>query len=258
MTNAPILSILDDVVPHTLPIPPANAGETRKKAVNLSGDVVVNCRRGIPFLLLVSFVVPMLSGCATILSDRKYPVAFENSGGPTYFAVRNRKNEIVHQGVTPQQVTLDSKAAPFWPAKYNVTFAGQGDFVEQRELKANIDPWVAGNILFGGIPGTVVDGATGAMWKLPARVAGEVPTNLAMTDVTQGAKIAATVNAGQSDASKSGIAQVKYQTASPDLDVAMKPKSPSTIGSQPIPSYKQGASSSYAPAQPNSIDSFRQ
>ena len=218
----------------------------------------MNCKRGIRCLLLVSFVAPMFSGCATILSERQYPVTFENSGGPTYFAVRNRKGEIVHQGVTPQQVTLDSKAAPFWPAKYNVTFAGQGDFVQQRELKANMDPWVAGNILLGGVPGAVVDGATGAMWKLPARVAGEVPTNLAMTDVTQGAKIAATLNAGQSDASKSGIEQVKYQTASSDLDVAMKPKSPSTIGSHPIPSYKQGASSSYAPAQPNSIDSFRQ
>ena len=33
-----------------------------------------------------------------------------------------------------------------------------------------MDPWYAGNIVFGGIIGALVDPAAGAMWKLPKEV----------------------------------------------------------------------------------------
>ncbi|MDB4525936.1 hypothetical protein N9065_03445 [Akkermansiaceae bacterium] len=43
-----------------------------------------------------------------------------------------------------------------------------------QSLDASMDPWYAGNIIFGGILGVlVVDPATGAMWQLPK----EVPLN---------------------------------------------------------------------------------
>jgi hypothetical protein len=130
------------------------------------------------------------SGCATIFSDHKYPVTVDNSGGATFFAVRNRKGQVIHQGVTPQQVTLDANAHPFWPAKYEVTYAGQGDYVQQRDIPVKVDPWIAGNLIIGGVPGLLVDGATGAMWKLPKRVTGDVPSQYVLADVTEGSRIA--------------------------------------------------------------------
>jgi hypothetical protein len=131
-----------------------------------------------------------LSGCATVFSDHKYPVTVDNSGGATFFAVRDRKNQVIHQGVTPQQVTLDANSHPFWPAKYSVTYAGQGDYVQQREIPVKVDPWIAGNIILGGVPGLLVDGATGAMWKLPERVTGDVPSQYVLADVSEGSRIA--------------------------------------------------------------------
>jgi hypothetical protein len=130
------------------------------------------------------------TGCATIVSEKRYPVTIANAQAPTYFSIQNRKNETIHQGVTPQQVTLDAKAFPFWPAKYNVVFAGNDSTSQTVPLKAKLDPWIAGNIILGGVAGTVVDGATGAMFKLPKEVKGHIPPQFAVTDVNQGFSLA--------------------------------------------------------------------
>ena len=176
---------------------------------------MLNRKREISCLLLVACCGTLLQGCATVLSDRKYPVTFDNTGGQTYFMVRDKKNEVVHQGVTPAQVTLDAKSLPFIPAKYSVTFAGSGEFSQHRELKAGFDPWIAGNILLGGVPGAVIDGATGAMFKLPKQVTGDVPSQYAVQDLAQGAKIAAIQSEAvkPSDPSQTSLQQVEYQAA---------------------------------------------
>ena len=175
----------------------------------------MDVKRGIRCLLLISICVALLPGCATILSEKKYPVTFDNTGGPTFFAVHDRKNRVIHEGVTPQQVTLDAKAFPFWRAKYDVTFAGQNNSSQRQELKARVDPWIAGNILVGGVPGVLVDGATGAMWKLPERISGGVPTQFAMTDLAQGSRIAAAFSKphNTADDTTDRVSQVQFQTA---------------------------------------------
>lgn len=129
-------------------------------------------------------------GCATIASEKRYPVTVDNTHGPTFFSVQDRKNNVVHQGVTPQQVTLDAKSFPFWPAKYTVVYAGTDSMTQSRELKAGFDPWVAGNILIGGGAGAIVDGATGAMFKLPKRVEGDIPAQFAVVDPNEGSFLA--------------------------------------------------------------------
>jgi uncharacterized protein YceK len=180
--------------------------------------------------LLMLFVIG-LSGCATIVSEKRYPVTIANAQAPTYFSIQNRKNETIHQGVTPQQVTLDAKAFPFWPAKYNVVFAGNDATTQTVPLKAKLDPWVAGNIILGGVAGTVVDGATGAMFKLPSEVKGHIPPQFAVTDVNQGFSLAsAAVKApGQSKNqspiqspthTSTAVATVAGQTTPPNVSTA--------------------------------------
>ncbi|WP_345683977.1 hypothetical protein [Novipirellula caenicola] len=144
-------------------------------------------------------------------------MAFENSGGKTYFAIHDQKNQLVHQGVTPEQVTLPAKSAPFRPAKYNVTFAGAGEFTQHRELHAGVDPWTAGNILVGGGLGAIVDGATGAMFKLPANVNADVPAQYAIADPAQGARMAMRHSDAveQAGAWQPDVRRVEYQSALP-------------------------------------------
>ncbi len=130
------------------------------------------------------------SGCATVMSEKRYPVTIENAQSPTFFSIHDRKNDVIQQGVTPQQVTLDAKAFPFWPAKYSVVFAGHESSSQKQEFRAGFDPWIAGNLLLGGIPGAVVDGATGAMFRLPKKITGSVPPQFAVTDLPTGSAIA--------------------------------------------------------------------
>ncbi len=141
-------------------------------------------------LLAVAGVSLFSTGCATVMSERRYPVVIDNTPGPTYFSVYDRKNNVIQQGVTPQKVTLDAKAFPFWPAKYTVVMAGNESTSQKQELKAGIDPWVAGNILIGGGAGAIIDGATGAMFKLPPRVEGSVASKYTVLDPQLGSMIA--------------------------------------------------------------------
>jgi hypothetical protein len=32
-------------------------------------------------------------------------------------------------------------------------------------IGSTLNPWILGNIVIGGVPGLVIDGATGAAWK---------------------------------------------------------------------------------------------
>lgn len=137
-------------------------------------------------LLAASFTLGFSGGCATIVSERKYEVTIDNPPAPTCFSVYDRKNEVVEQGITPQQVTLDAKAFPFWPAKYSVVMAGTESTSQKLEVQAGFDPWIAGNLVLGGGLGAVVDGATGAMFRLPKRVTGSVSPQYAVTDRSMG------------------------------------------------------------------------
>ena len=133
----------------------------------------------------------------------------DNSGGPTYFSVLDNQNHVVHSGVTPQQVTLKSSAAPFRPAKYHVVYAGQ-DGPHEYALKSSVNWWTAGNIVIGGVPGIVIDAGTGALWKLQPKVIGQVPSQMVVSNEAQGAAVlAGNSRQGSSTADVSGMGTLR-------------------------------------------------
>jgi len=71
-------------------------------------------------------------------------------------------------GVTPATIPLIAGESYFHAKVYDLTFSKPG-FAEQHSiLRADIDGWYFGNILFGGLIGMlIVDPLTGKMWKLP-------------------------------------------------------------------------------------------
>ena len=178
--------------------------------------------------LLIALVLSShFVGCATVLSEKRYPVTVENGPGSTYFSVHDRKNRVIHQGVTPEQVTLDAKAFPFWPAKYSVVFAGENAASEVRPVKAGFDPWVTGNLLLGGVPGFAIDGATGAMFKLPKSVHGNVPMQFAVTDPYHGSQIvkAALGSPAVGEMAAGGDTMVAQRSSSNATMIARAPQS---------------------------------
>lgn len=141
---------------------------------------------------LIVLMTGILSGCATLVSDRKYEVTMDNSGGPTYFSVYDARNQVVESGVTPKQVTLkaNANAKLFRKSKYSVVFAGR-DGVDQQTLHGKIDWWTAGNIIIGGLPGLAIDTMSGAVWRLDSRVTGQVPAEMLVSNRTHGAAVLA-------------------------------------------------------------------
>ncbi|WP_237068071.1 hypothetical protein [Microbulbifer guangxiensis] len=113
-------------------------------------------------------VLTLASGCASIISDSKYPVTIASTPSGANFSVTNEAGLDVHNGVTPDTITLDASDGFFSSASYTVKYQMAGYNEQSFELKAGVDGWYWGNILFGGIAGIlIVDPATGAMWKLP-------------------------------------------------------------------------------------------
>lgn len=131
------------------------------------------------------------TGCATVLGNKNSALSVDNKFGPTYFAIKDHKQKLIHEGITPQKVTLASKRAPFVPAKYQIEFVGENNSTDRQEIKPGFEPWTVGNVLLGGIPGLVVDGATGAMFKMPKEVIGHVPSVNTVADNRRGFEIMA-------------------------------------------------------------------
>jgi hypothetical protein len=150
----------------------------------------MNANRTVSCWLLLIVCSGTLSGCATIVSGRKTEVTLDNSGGATYFSVLDSNNRVVDSGMTPKQVTLKTTQNWLTPAKYHVVYASQ-DGVEQYNLNAGFNWWTAGNIVIGGVPGIVIDAATGALWKLQPQVIGHVPQQRIVSNENQGAALVA-------------------------------------------------------------------
>lgn len=120
--------------------------------------------------LLLLGVSLVLSGCATILSKNKYPLAINSTPSEARITVKDINGVGVYSGTTPSVILLRSGAGFFKKAFYTITFEKEGYETRTIPVHFDFDPWYIGNIAFGGVLGLlVVDPATGAMWKLHLR-----------------------------------------------------------------------------------------
>ena len=118
--------------------------------------------------LVILSVLISISGCASIVSDSRYPVQVNSAPVGVSFEVKNEDNRVVASGVTPTNIMLKSGAGYFNGEEYTFTFTSDCNSTRQQILDSELDGWYFGNILFGGLIGLfVVDPLTGAMFKLP-------------------------------------------------------------------------------------------
>lgn len=119
---------------------------------------------------IVAATVSMVltTGCASILSESTYPVTINSTPDGANFAIIDEAGLDIHAGVTPDTITLPASDGFFSSASYTVKYQMAGYNEQSFVLRAGMDGWYIGNILFGGLIGMlIVDPATGAMWKLP-------------------------------------------------------------------------------------------
>jgi len=126
--------------------------------------------RFIGIFVLVFFFLS-LSGCASIVSDSKYPVSFSSTPSDAQISIEDDTGQTIYSGETPTTVSLDSSEGFFQPAEYVIRIEKEGYSARQTTVKGDLDGWYIGNLAFGGLIGwIIVDPATGAMWKLNEKV----------------------------------------------------------------------------------------
>lgn len=126
------------------------------------------------FALVSMLFFTLLCGCASIVSDSKYPVAVSSEPNEATFQVVNQDGQIIYRGKTPTVVSLKSGDGYFKKAKYKVIFEKDGYQSTTSEIEASFDGWYLGNALFFTtdllLGFLVIDPATGAMWKIDENV----------------------------------------------------------------------------------------
>jgi hypothetical protein len=138
-------------------------------------------------LLLAACAAVLPSGCASIISGRHANVAIDTYPTAAHVTIQDKSGREVASVNTPAVVSLDRNGKWFLPAQYTATIEAPGYQTTQVPIRSTINPWIIGNVVVGGIPGLIVDDATGACWKpqqdairqqlLPAAYAQQPPIN---------------------------------------------------------------------------------
>jgi hypothetical protein len=109
--------------------------------------------------------LPWFTGCASIMSGRHAELSINSNPHHAHVVIRNRRGQEVATVNTPGKVTLRRNERIIFPARYTATIESPGYHAATIPLRSTINPWILGNVIIGGIPGLVVDNATGAAWK---------------------------------------------------------------------------------------------
>jgi hypothetical protein len=128
-------------------------------------------------LLVLCVGFSILTGCASIVSDSKYPVTINSNPSGAMVTVRDKRGNDIRRITTPVTLMLPAGAGFFSSSKYYFQFEKDGYYPYTTSLSASMDGWYVGNFLvpFAGFFGIVfVDPATGAMWKLNNNICGDL------------------------------------------------------------------------------------
>lgn len=118
-------------------------------------------------LLGLVVAASLFSGCATIVSHNRWPVAISSSPVGAAITITNRMGSPVYTGVTPAAVVLKSGSSFFKREMYKINFTLPGYSPTTTMLEADVNGWYFGNLLFGGAIGMlIVDPATGSMYRI--------------------------------------------------------------------------------------------
>jgi hypothetical protein len=115
--------------------------------------------------ILAATVLAPTGGCASLVSGRRADVAIKSSPPDAHVVVRDKHGNTVATAVTPAVVSLNRGDGFFKKADYTATIEKPGYTTAHVPIEGRVNPWLFGNVLFGGVIGLAVDPYTGAMWR---------------------------------------------------------------------------------------------
>jgi hypothetical protein len=114
---------------------------------------------------IIGIAACSLSGCASIVSGRSAEVAIDSYPANAHVVIHDDNGRAVASANTPGVVSLKRNRRYFLPARYTATIEAPGYAPAQVPIRSTLNPWILGNVVIGGIPGLIVDNATGAAWR---------------------------------------------------------------------------------------------
>jgi hypothetical protein len=118
-----------------------------------------------PVILAGTLACALLSGCASIMDGGPKTVTITSEPPGAKLTVADANGQTVSESTTPASISLKRSAGYFVPGQYKLTFEAPGYYPSEVRIKATLNGWYFGNIMFGGLIGLAgVDPATGAMW----------------------------------------------------------------------------------------------
>ena len=112
-----------------------------------------------PTFLLITAAL-LFSGCAYILSTDSQDISISSSPAGAQVTIKTTGGIEVFTGTTPAQAHLKRKN------EYIIEVTLDGHTPKKIHLTQSINPATFWNLLGGGIPGWIIDGVSGAIWKL--------------------------------------------------------------------------------------------
>ncbi|AIR05640.1 hypothetical protein JT31_13755 [Cedecea neteri] len=119
--------------------------------------------------LLFLLLLPLLTGCATLVSNNDATVYIDSTPKRAAFTIFDGKGEIAAQGITPQSVTLKKTDGSYFGKKnYTLRLKHEGYYSLSLPLETRFSNWyLFGNVIFFGVPGwLIVDPFFGGMYTL--------------------------------------------------------------------------------------------
>ena len=113
---------------------------------------------------LVLVACSLFTGCASIISGRHADVAFDSYPSNAHVIVQDNDGREVASVNTPGTVSLKRNRHYFLPARYTATIIAPGFEPAVVPIRSTVNPWILGNVVIGGVPGLIVDNATGTAW----------------------------------------------------------------------------------------------
>lgn len=121
------------------------------------------------FLVIIT-ISAFLSGCASIVSKTKWPLAVDSKPEGVHVSITNKNGKEVFAGKTPVVTTLKSGSSFFGKESYTVALTYKGIETRKINVECKLNGWYFGNLLIGGLIGMlIVDPATGAMYRLESK-----------------------------------------------------------------------------------------
>lgn len=121
------------------------------------------------FGMMISVMILLLPGCATIAGKSRYPVEIRSYPDGAAITVTNREGNEIYHGVTPVILNLKASAGYFKREEYEVNYSMEGYESDVAYVSIDMQPWYIANVpipVIGFIGLFIIDPLTGRMWKV--------------------------------------------------------------------------------------------